>query len=44
MVSLLQQHLNRAQQQMKAYADKKGSLREFVEGDWVYLKLQPYVH
>uniref|UniRef100_J3MSM6 Integrase catalytic domain-containing protein n=1 Tax=Oryza brachyantha TaxID=4533 RepID=J3MSM6_ORYBR len=40
---LLKQHLNRAQQQMKHYADKKRSFREFHIGDWVYLKLQPYV-
>lgn len=40
---LAQQHLNRAQQQMKYFADKKRSFREFAVGDWVYLKLQPYV-
>nr|GEW79468.1 hypothetical protein [Tanacetum cinerariifolium] len=27
---------------MKSKADKKRSEREFKEGDWVYLKLQPY--
>lgn len=43
MQQLLQQHLNRAQQQMKAQADKKRSFREFSVGDWVYLKLQPYI-
>lgn len=43
MTQLLKQHLNRAQQQMKVYADKKRSFREFVVGDWVYLKLQPYI-
>lgn len=43
MHQLIQQHLHRAQQQMKAYADKNRSFREFKEGDWVYLKLQPYV-
>lgn len=43
MVSLLRQHLNRARQYMKEQADKKRSDRVFAEGDWVYLKLQPYV-
>lgn len=43
MTQLLKLHLNRAQQQMKSYADKKRSFREFAVGDWVYLKLQPYV-
>lgn len=40
---LIQQHLHQAEQQMKAYADKNRTFREFQEGDWVYLKLQPYV-
>lgn len=31
-----------AQQYMKDKADHKRSDREFQEGDWVYLKLQPY--
>lgn len=43
MTQLLQQHLNRAQQQMKSYADKKRNFREFAVGDWIYLKLQPYI-
>lgn len=43
MTQLLKQHLGRAQQQMKQYADKKRSFREFSVGDWVFLKLQPYV-
>lgn len=40
---LIQQHLHRAQQQMKFYADKNRSFREFQLQDWVYLKVQPYV-
>lgn len=31
-----------AQVRMKQYADKNRTDREFVVGDWVYLKLQPY--
>lgn len=40
---LLRQHLQRANQRMKVQADKKRSRRVFAEGDWVYLKIQPYV-
>jgi transposase InsO family protein len=43
MQALIKQHLNRAQQKMKHMADKKRSFRSFAVGDWVYLKLQPYV-
>ncbi len=43
MVQLLKLHLNRAQRQMKSYADKNDSFREFRIVDLVYLKLQPYV-
>ncbi|CAO1939527.1 unnamed protein product [Urochloa humidicola] len=43
MNQLLQQHLLRAQQRMKRQADKHRSERSFLIGDWVYLKLQPYV-
>nr|GEZ14581.1 eukaryotic translation initiation factor 3 subunit B [Tanacetum cinerariifolium] len=32
----------KAQDMMKSKADKGRSEREFKEGDWVYLKLQPY--
>ena len=28
---------------MKTQADKSRSERQFIVGDWVYLKLQPYV-
>jgi hypothetical protein len=41
--SMLQQQLLRAQQHMKAQADKHRSEREFQAGDLVYLKVQPYV-
>jgi hypothetical protein len=40
---MLQQQLARAQQWMKAQADKHRSEREFQVGDLVYLNVQPYV-
>lgn len=40
---LIRQQLIRAQQRMKAQADKNRTEREFEEGDSVFLKLQPYV-
>lgn len=40
---LLQQHLVRAQQRMKKQADKHRSERPFSVGEWVFLKLQPYI-
>jgi hypothetical protein len=43
MQSVIQQHLARAQKRMKTQADKGRSERQFAAGDWVYLKLQPYV-
>lgn len=43
MNALIQQHLVRAQKRMKTQADKSRSERQFSVGDWVYLKLQPYV-
>jgi len=43
MQNLIKQHLSRAQRRMKTQADKKRSERVFNKGDWVYLKLQPYV-
>ncbi|XP_071905760.1 uncharacterized protein [Coffea arabica] len=39
---MLKQHLQLAQERMKKYADERRSEREFNEGDWVYLRLQPY--
>lgn len=41
--ALVRQQLLRTQQRMKAQADKKSTEREFVVGDMVFLKLQPYV-
>lgn len=43
-LKLLKFHLKRAKQRMKDQADKKMSEREFLVGDLVYLKLQPYRH
>lgn len=43
MLKLIQQHLLWAQQRVKSQADKERTEREFVVGDMVYLKLQPYV-
>jgi hypothetical protein len=40
---LLKQHLIRARQIMKDQADKHRSDRQFAVGDWVFLKVQPYV-
>lgn len=42
MIQKLQGNLVRAQARMKRQADKHHSDREFKEGDWVFLKLQPY--
>jgi hypothetical protein len=41
-ITLLKEHLQQAQNRMKNQADKKRTERVFVEGDWVYLRLQPY--
>lgn len=43
MTKLLQHHLERVQQRMKTQADKGRTERSFEVGDWVYLKLQPYL-
>lgn len=43
MLQLIQQQLSRAQQRQKHQADKHRSERSFDVGDWVFLKLQPYV-
>jgi len=43
MVDKLKQHLQRAQHRMKSQADKNRTERHFSVGDFVYLKLQPYV-
>lgn len=43
MTELIQQHLTRAHERMRIQANKSRSERQFSVGDWVYLKLQPYV-
>lgn len=40
---LLQQHLESIKNRMKNQADKKRSDRVFQVGDFVFLKLQPYI-
>nr|GEZ42717.1 integrase, catalytic core [Tanacetum cinerariifolium] len=41
-IDLLKFHIKRSQDRMKSLADKHIRDREFEEGVWVYLKLQPY--
>lgn len=43
MQDVVRQHLLRAQSRMKRQADKHRSERSCSVGDWVFLKLQPYV-
>lgn len=43
MSEVIKQHLERAKHRMKRQADKGRSERSFAVGDWVFLKLQPYV-
>ena len=40
---LVRQHLLRAQQRQKAYANKHRTERVFAVGEKVFLKMQPYV-
>lgn len=41
-IQLMKHHLQRAQNRMKQIADSHRTERTFKEGDWVYMKLQPY--
>lgn len=43
MTQVIKHNLLRAQQRMKHQADKHRQERQFSVGDWIYLKLQPYV-
>lgn len=43
MTDLIRQHLDRAKERMIKSANQHRSERQFAVGDWVYLKLQPYV-
>jgi hypothetical protein len=43
-INLLKEHLNKAQNRMKLQANKNRTELVFQEGDWVYLRLQPYHH
>ncbi|XP_061993693.1 uncharacterized protein LOC133711607 [Rosa rugosa] len=42
LLAVLKRNLQVAQARMKQFYDKKHTERVFAEGDWVYLKLQPY--
>ena len=42
LLTLLKQNLLAAQERMKLNADRHRSERDCAEGDWVYLRLQPY--
>nr|GEU41704.1 hypothetical protein [Tanacetum cinerariifolium] len=41
-IDLMKFHIKRSQDRMKSLADKHRIERDFEEGVWVYLKLQPY--
>lgn len=43
LLATLKENLQMAQNRMKVYHDKHHSEREFTVGDWVFLKLQPYL-
>jgi hypothetical protein len=43
LLPVFKQHLERAQHRMRTQADKKRVERQFLVGDFVYLKLQPYI-
>ena len=40
--TILHKNLRKAQERMQLYANKNMIDKEFVVGDWVYLKLQPF--
>ena len=40
--NLLKENLTMARNRMKQHADQHRSEREFEEGDWVFVRLQPY--
>jgi hypothetical protein len=41
-LQLLKENLYQSQNRMELYADLRPTERHFQEGDWVYLRLQPY--
>jgi hypothetical protein len=43
MTEVIKQNLLIAQHRMKQQAGKHHQERQFSVGDWVYLKLQPYI-
>ena len=42
-LQLLKDNLVKAQDRMKEYADEDRTEREFDVGDWVFLRLQPFM-
>lgn len=42
MAKVLKDNLSRAKTRMKMNADKRRTEREYEEGDWVFLEIQPY--
>jgi hypothetical protein len=41
---IIKENLTKAQNRIKKYADRKIKERELLDGDMVYLKIQPYRH
>lgn len=42
MIRVLKDHLHKAQERMKKFADRKRREVSFEEGEWMFLKIRPY--